>query len=113
MPTAHSVMLAVLCKRTEQVDVRTPLTAYIKTAYSERDANEAADDLATIQALRNDIAAAGSGAQQGLKDTLVKCALSKPHRKVPMHATLCCLQTLDCYLGWGCLVQVLQVSVSH
>ena len=55
-------MLAVHCKKTESVDLKTPLLAYIKSVYSERDATEAADDLDSVQKLRTEVAAVSSGA---------------------------------------------------
>lgn len=72
MPTAQSINLAVHCKRTEAVDLVKPIVAYIRQTYSDREANEAADDVAEIQKLRNEISGVETGASQALKDGLVK-----------------------------------------
>lgn len=73
MPSAQHVMLAVHCKRTEQVDVKAPILAYIRSTYSDAEANEASDDLAAIQAQRNELVAAQSSATGApKKEALVK-----------------------------------------
>lgn len=40
-----NVMLAIHCKRTSNVDLHKPLKSYIRQNFSERDANEAEEDL--------------------------------------------------------------------
>lgn len=72
MPTAHSVMLAIHCKRTETVDVKGPLLAYIRATYSDKEADEAADDLGTIQHLRGEVALVQNGAQPSSRENLCK-----------------------------------------
>ena len=72
MPTAQSVMLAIHCKKTETVDIKTPLLTYIRATYSDREADDAADDLEKVQTLRAEVAQGQSGAQPGVRDTLSK-----------------------------------------
>lgn len=72
MPTAQSVMLAIHCKKTDSTDLKTPLLAYIRATYSDREADEAADDLEKVQHLRSEMALMQSGAQPGAKETLTK-----------------------------------------
>ncbi len=50
-----SMLLAVHCKKTEGVDLKAPVWNYIATTYSEQQANDATDDLATVQQLRSEI----------------------------------------------------------
>lgn len=66
-------MLAVHCKRTEQLDLKTPILSYIRSTYSDGEADEAVDDLAAIQGLRNDLVTAQSSATGApRKEALVK-----------------------------------------
>eukprot|EP00200_Dunaliella_tertiolecta_P017215 CAMPEP_0202411634 /NCGR_PEP_ID=MMETSP1128-20130828/22377_1 /ASSEMBLY_ACC=CAM_ASM_000463 /TAXON_ID=3047 /ORGANISM="Dunaliella tertiolecta, Strain CCMP1320" /LENGTH=780 /DNA_ID=CAMNT_0049017371 /DNA_START=116 /DNA_END=2454 /DNA_ORIENTATION=- len=73
MPSALSVLLAIHCKKTESVDLKTPIHKYIALTYSETEAREAEDDLETIQQLRSTIAnASTNGMQPGMRDSLAK-----------------------------------------
>jgi programmed cell death 6-interacting protein len=73
MPTVFSKQLATHCKKTEGVDLKGPLLAYIKATYNSKDAEDAADDLATIQTLRSEVATASANASQpGLRESLAK-----------------------------------------
>ncbi|EFJ43641.1 programmed cell death protein 6 interacting protein X [Volvox carteri f. nagariensis] len=72
MPTAQSVMLAIHCKKAETVDLKSPLFAYIRTTYSDREADDAADDLERVQSLRAEVALAQNGSQPGVRETLTK-----------------------------------------
>lgn len=75
MPTAFSILLACHCKKTDSVDLKAPLHSYIKNTYSDREAQEADDDLVTIQQLRTEISLASTNATQpGMRDNLAKCA---------------------------------------
>ncbi len=65
-------MLAIHCKKTETVDIKTPLLTYIRATYSDREADDAADDLEKVQTLRAEVAQAQSGTQPGVRDTLSK-----------------------------------------
>lgn len=65
-------MLAIHCKKTETVDIKTPLLTYIRATYSDREADDAADDLEKVQTLRAEVAQGQSGAQPGVRDTLSK-----------------------------------------
>jgi programmed cell death 6-interacting protein len=62
MPSALHIMLAVHCKRTDAVDLKPPILAYVRSTYSDAEAEEAADDLAAVQALRAELVAAQSSA---------------------------------------------------
>ncbi|KXZ42912.1 hypothetical protein GPECTOR_111g245 [Gonium pectorale] len=72
MPTAQSVMLAIHCKKTDTTDVKTPLLTYIRATYSDREADDAADDVEKVQSLRAEVGLAQSGTQPGVRDTLIK-----------------------------------------
>ena len=66
-----SMLLAVHCKKSDPVDLRTPISQYIAITYSEQQAREAADDLASVNQLRNDVInLTGSLPQQ--RDTMSK-----------------------------------------
>eukprot|EP00951_Prasinocladus_malaysianus_P042112 scaffold505310_cov39-Prasinocladus_malaysianus.AAC.1 len=53
--TPHTVMLAVHCKRGENVDLKAPLKSFIQANYSPHDASECVDDLDAVQTMRNSI----------------------------------------------------------
>ncbi|KAG2490070.1 hypothetical protein HYH03_011535 [Edaphochlamys debaryana] len=72
MPTAQSVMLAIHCKKTETVDLKSPLLAYIRATYSDREADDAADDLERVQSLRAEVAQLQTGTQPSARETLAK-----------------------------------------
>lgn len=72
MPSAQNIMLAVHCKRTDQLDIKGPILAYIRATYTESEAEEAADDLVAIQGLRNELVTAQGGSQGMRKDILIK-----------------------------------------
>ncbi len=65
-------MLAIHCKRTENVELKNPILSYVREMYSDREADDAMDDLAAIQGLRNEIVIAQTGTQGALKDSLTK-----------------------------------------
>ena len=65
-------MLAIHCKKAESCDLKGPLITYIRNTYSDREADEAADDLEKIQQLRAEVALMQSGAQPGARETLTK-----------------------------------------
>ncbi|KAJ9513660.1 hypothetical protein QJQ45_015416, partial [Haematococcus lacustris] len=65
--------LATHCKKTDNVDLKGPLASYVKATYTHSDAEDAADDLLSIQQLRNEIVLAHSNAgTPGLRDSLAK-----------------------------------------
>jgi programmed cell death 6-interacting protein len=71
--SAFSVLIACHCKRTESLDLKTPLSKYILSTYTETEAREAEDDLEAIQQLRASITLASSNAMQpGMRDSLAK-----------------------------------------
>ncbi|MEW5305101.1 MAG: hypothetical protein WDW36_007663 [Sanguina aurantia] len=49
-------MLAIHGKKTEAVDLKTPLISYVRNTYSDREADDAADDLNMVQQLRAEMA---------------------------------------------------------
>jgi hypothetical protein len=128
---ANNMLLAVHCKKTDQVDIKAPILKFITATYGDRQANDAADDLANVQQLRNDVSGL-TGALPALRDTLAKrvrpqpcwncwgahsavpvcvhaaegfaCVRRAPARRAP--AGLRCLarsreRTLLCTLPWG------------
>jgi len=68
-------MLAVHCKKTEQLDLKSPILSYIRATYDDSEANDAEDDLAAIQGLRSEMVTAQSGSQGVRRDTLIKWVL--------------------------------------
>jgi programmed cell death 6-interacting protein len=78
MVSALHVMLAVHCKKTEQLDLKGPVLSYIKGTYSNAEAEEATDDLVAIQALRNEMVTAQGSAAGAKRDTLVRRARQGP-----------------------------------
>ncbi|KAK9909798.1 hypothetical protein WJX75_007558 [Coccomyxa subellipsoidea] len=66
-----SMLLAVHCKKTDSVDLKTPIWNYIAATYSEHQANDAADDLATVQQLRSEIVGL-TGSLPQLHETICK-----------------------------------------
>ena len=81
--SAQSVMLAIHGKRTDVFDLKSPLLSYVRSTYSDREADDAADDVTMVQQLRADIAVAhAAGASSQLKDKHLKwvlcCACTPP-----------------------------------
>lgn len=72
MPSAQYVLLAIHVKRTDNVELKNPILSYIRETYSDREAEDAVDDLAAIQSLRNEIVLAQAGSQLNAKDTYIK-----------------------------------------
>jgi programmed cell death 6-interacting protein len=72
MKTAKSVMLALQCKHTEVVDVKGPLLSYIRATYSDKEADDAAEDLTMIQQLRTEATSVVTGGTPGLKEAQAK-----------------------------------------
>lgn len=83
MPSAQHVMLAIHVKRTEAVELKNPILAYIRENYSDRDADDALDDLVTIQALRQEVITAQAAAQPGAKDIYLKCGEQRRRHSSP------------------------------
>jgi programmed cell death 6-interacting protein len=65
-------MLAIHCKKTDNTELKNPILAYIRETYSDRDADDALDDLVSIQNQRNNIVTAASGGTGASKESLVK-----------------------------------------
>lgn len=74
MPSATHVMLAIHVKRTDNVELKNPILSYIRETYSDHEAEDAVDDLAAIQTLRNELVTSQAGSQLTAKDSYTKCA---------------------------------------
>ncbi|KIY99284.1 pH-response regulator protein palA/RIM20 [Monoraphidium neglectum] len=72
MPSAHNIMLAVHCKRTDALDVKSPILTYVRNTYGDADAEDAADDLEAIQGLRAELVTAQGSSQGAKRETLIK-----------------------------------------
>ncbi|KAK9820581.1 hypothetical protein WJX72_011897 [[Myrmecia] bisecta] len=66
-----TLLLAVHCKKTDSLDLKTPIWNYIASTYSDQQANDASDDLAVVQQLRGEVVGL-TGSLQQLRDTLSK-----------------------------------------
>ncbi|CAK0747325.1 hypothetical protein CVIRNUC_001757 [Coccomyxa viridis] len=66
-----SMLLAVHCKKTDSVDLKAPVWNYIAATYSDHQANDATDDLATVQQLRSEIVGL-TGSLPQLRETICK-----------------------------------------
>lgn len=65
------MLLAVHCKKSDPVDLKTPIWTYIASTYGEKPANDASDDLATVQTLRNEVVGL-TGSLSSLRDSMAK-----------------------------------------
>lgn len=63
--------LAVHCKKSDQVDLKKPVWNYVASTYSQQQANDAMDDLAHVQQLRNTVCNL-TGSLSSLRETLAK-----------------------------------------
>ncbi|WIA15140.1 hypothetical protein OEZ85_001828 [Tetradesmus obliquus] len=72
MPSASSVLLAIHVKRTDNVELKNPILSYIRETYSDREAEDAVDDLVAIQTLRNELVTSQAGSQLTAKDSYIK-----------------------------------------
>lgn len=79
MSRGNTSFLAVSCKRSEKVDLKTPILKYVRSAYGQQRADDAATDLDEVQKLRNDVLVACMGASsEAARDTLARsCVLNK------------------------------------
>ena len=87
--------LAVHCKKSEQVDLKKPVWSYVANTYGQHQADDAADDLAHVQQLRNTVCGL-TGSLSSLRETLAKCVLKSSCN------SRCCLrcQLSLCESGW-------------
>ena len=69
-----NMLLAVHCKKGDQLDLRDPLLTFIRATYSDQQAQDATDDLAVVQQLRNDVVGL-TGTLPDLRDTLARQGL--------------------------------------
>ena len=65
-------MLAVHCKKAEPLELKGPVQDYIAATYGDSAAQDAAEDLETIQGQRAQIVGAG-GSLPTLRDLMAKC----------------------------------------
>jgi hypothetical protein len=77
MPSASNILLAIHVKRTDNVELKNPILSYIRETYSDREAEDAVDDLVAIQTLRNELVTSQAGSQLTAKDSYIKCAASQ------------------------------------
>lgn len=54
-PNAKNMMLAIHGKKADGVDLKSPLISYVRNTYSDREADDAADDLNMVQQLRAEV----------------------------------------------------------
>jgi hypothetical protein len=69
MPESGNILVGVKVKKTIKVDVKGPITNYIKRVYGDHMAQEAAESLETVQELRNQIVGSGISHVLLLSDT--------------------------------------------
>lgn len=70
-PAPANMLLAVHCKKGDHLDLKDPIWSYICATYSDQQAHDAADDLAAVQQLRNDLVGL-TGSLPDLRDTLAR-----------------------------------------
>ena len=70
-PAPANMLLAVHCKKGDHLDLKDPIWSYICATYSDQQAHDAADDLASVQQLRNDVVGL-TGSLPDLRDTLAR-----------------------------------------
>ena len=68
-----NIMLAVHCKKAEPLELRGPVQEYIAATYGDSAAQDAAEDLETIEGQRAQIVGMG-GSLPSLRDLMAKCA---------------------------------------
>ena len=70
--SAQSVMLALVCKKTDSVDLKGPLLAFVRATYSDSVADDTAEDLSACNSLRSEVSNSGLGASPALRDNMAK-----------------------------------------
>jgi hypothetical protein len=75
--TALSVQLGIHGKKTEPLDLKKNVLAYIRSTYSDREADESADDCEMVNALRTEIAGLSTAGNASAREALIKCASRK------------------------------------
>ena len=60
MPVSGNLLLAFKLKKTSKIDVKSPISKYVTKIYGANSAEDAMDELDTIQQLRNTIASGSS-----------------------------------------------------
>lgn len=66
-----NIMLAVHCKKTDALDIKTPIADYVAMTYGDSQAADAGDDLDGIQSQRDQIVGMG-GTLTSLRDLMAK-----------------------------------------
>eukprot|EP00208_Stichococcus_sp_RCC1054_P002835 CAMPEP_0206140322 /NCGR_PEP_ID=MMETSP1473-20131121/9097_1 /ASSEMBLY_ACC=CAM_ASM_001109 /TAXON_ID=1461547 /ORGANISM="Stichococcus sp, Strain RCC1054" /LENGTH=740 /DNA_ID=CAMNT_0053534441 /DNA_START=308 /DNA_END=2527 /DNA_ORIENTATION=- len=81
----QQIMLALHCKKTDAVDLKSPIWEYITNTYSVEQANDASEDLEVIQGQRGQIVGM-AGALPALREVMVKYyrALSSIETRFPI-----------------------------
>ena len=84
--SAQSVMLALVCKRADTADLKAPLLAYVRATYSDTIADDSAEDLSNINALRTEVTSAIAAGGPSQRDALAKYlrALSAIETRFPV-----------------------------
>eukprot|EP00882_Tetradesmus_deserticola_P025123 GHRQ01027578.1.p1 GENE.GHRQ01027578.1~~GHRQ01027578.1.p1 ORF type:complete len:146 (-),score=20.63 GHRQ01027578.1:334-771(-) len=96
MPSAQNVLLAIHIKRTDNVELKNPILSYIRETYSDREAEDAVDDLVAIQTLRNELVATQAGSQLTAKDSYIKCANAQRFDEAAVHTCMHVLCVSSC-----------------
>uniref|UniRef100_A0A061S6K1 Programmed cell death 6-interacting protein n=1 Tax=Tetraselmis sp. GSL018 TaxID=582737 RepID=A0A061S6K1_9CHLO len=83
--TPHTVMLAVHCKRGDNIDMKGPVRSYVQKNYGNHDASECSDDLEAMHSWRSSIIGQ-NGSPESLRDILCKYfrALSAMEARFPV-----------------------------
>ena len=78
----HPLTSRPTCRRQgEPVDLVTPLRAYLEANFAGRDAEEAAEDLAKIGAMRTDVVTNAVSTSDARRDLLVRCVRFRHARR--------------------------------
>ncbi len=87
-----NIMLAVHCKKAEPLELRGPVQDYIAATYGDSAAQDAAEDLETIEGQRAQIVGMG-GSLPSLRDLMAKCeGADSPTPARPAHLFPCARQ---------------------
>jgi len=81
-----TAFLTMLEKKGTTMDLIDPITRFVRSQFSDREAMDAADDLTKVQQLRADLLSASQPLEQR-KETLFKCAPAIPSPSPFTHPT--------------------------
>lgn len=84
--TALSVQLGIHGKKTEPLDLKKSVLTYIRSTYSDREADESADDCEMVNALRAEIAGLSTAGNASAREALIKyfCCLTSIETRFPI-----------------------------